>query len=251
MAIESILFFITLGSVIGFLSSFLGIGGGVFIVPLLPMLYPVSAIETIMISTLCVGSISCINSFYFAKQKIIDYPLVLYITVPILISGYITIKFAVRMEDIYFRLLLLIVLFVALLNPFKYFIVKRNWFVAGALGSLIGPIGATTGVGMTILSPILYQSGWSESKRIAPSANASMIFSSIFMFSFYYLEIPTPFDWSKATPVVLYFVPFALMTSFIGRKLNMKKLPIRKYLLKSLLVLLIIKVSYELYPVYM
>ena len=214
-------------------------------VPLLPIVHPFSAQQTVFVSLVIVLVVVSINTFFFMKQRLVDLHLFLLIAPASLIGSLIFVLIGVKVPDFFMRVLLLIVLLLTLINPFQKMRIPRNLVSGSLFGGGIGALAATVGIGMTILSPILYQSSWSRVEKISPTANAIMAFNALFTIIILFWKIP-PWDLAEGFHAASLIIPAAILSSFFGRQLNLKPKIERSWLFHVIIGGLILKVGWEL-----
>lgn len=217
--------------------------------PLLPSIYAFTAQQTVMLSLLIVLFVVLTNTFFFLKQKLVDFHLFWLIAPSSILGSLIFVYVGSLISDFILRLTLLFVLILTLINPFQLTRIQKNLVSGGTFGFLIGALAATVGIGMTILSPILYQSSWTRTEKISPTANAIMAFNAFFTIIVLFLRTPKNFEWPVSLSVVSIIVPMALLSSTWGRKWNLKN-PKRTWIFYIILICLILKVIDELFGIF-
>ena len=245
MEITQVLLLALLGLLVGLSSAFLGIGGGVFLVPLLPSVYAFTAQQTIMLTLIIVLCVVSYNTFFFIKQRLVDWELFWWIAPSSLIGSITCVYLGRLVSDFSLRFILLIVLMLTLIQPFRWMRIQKSKSACLSFGGMIGALAATVGIGMTVLSPILYQSRWTQIQKISPTANAIMAFNAFFVVIILYLKNPH-FEWRIGASVISIIIPMALLASQAGRQWNLKSNIQRGWIFNFILISLIIKVMDEL-----
>lgn len=186
------IFFLTipaLGLLVSLVSVFIGLGGGVILVPLFPSLFQLSIHESVATSLLTVFLVVSENTYRFHKKKedLINWPVVWLMGIPATFMAMIASQISKKVRgDRIFDILIIILILIALKNFFFSFSkkdstlsplgAKEKLFSAGA-GILAGLTSGFAGVGSgVILSPVMILLKTVKSAQLAPTANASMVF---------------------------------------------------------------------------
>ena len=241
-----------LGLLSGISSSYLGVGGSLFIVPLLPLLMGFSPLETLQISISLIFVMSAVNALSFSYQKLVLWNWVQPIVLVGLVFSFLASFVTVYMTDYMVRFVLWVFLMLMLLLPF--FIKRMAWLKrrrgVSVFGSLMGLCVGLTGLGGGfILSPYLHESKQMPSKNVSAVVCVSMFFTSLFAI-FGQIQGTGFFLKNGAFWWLCYFILLvpSLLGLFIGyffnRKDTSKK---RRSLLLSLLVaIMFVKLSAEI-----
>ncbi|MDE0119755.1 MAG: sulfite exporter TauE/SafE family protein [Bdellovibrionales bacterium] len=235
-----------LGVSIGLSSSFLGVGGGLIMVPLLPLFLPLSAVETVATSLFVVMVTVFVNSLSFVRKGLVDWSYFFYIGFGSVSWAVLLSYISVQGMDVIFRLGLVLALLFILLNPLSYFNFKPSRVKSFFLGSCGGFLTGISGMGSSIFSPIFFEFKWLEKKQIVPTVNAVMFVTTISVLTILFLGHPKHFGLVHLY-ASLFILAGAFLSSFVGRCLNLG--PYEKYrrvLLKVLVLCLLIKVLFEL-----
>ena len=232
---------------IGLSSAFLGVGGGLVMVPLLPLFLPLSAVETMATSLFVVMVTVFINSISFVRRGLVDWPCFFYLSLGSVSCAVLVSYISVQGMDIIFRIGLVLALSIVLINPLSYLNLKKSGFKETLLGSVGGCLTGISGVGSAIFSPILFEFKWLKKKQIVPTVNAVMCLTTIGTLGSLFLghsQTDHLVHWNVAVLILLGSFP----SSFVGRRFNLG--PYEKYrrvLLKLLVLSLLIKVSLEFF----
>lgn len=236
-----------LGFVSGFSSSYLGIGGGIFIVSLLPLLVGFSPGEIIQISLALIFSLTLLNSVIFIYKKLVVWswavPLVTIGGGVAFLSGFLV----TELSDFSIRFLLWLFLLFIVIFPYikgKFF-QKRLKFVGGGL---MGFSSGLAGIGGgTILSPLLHESTSLPLRKISPSVSLVTLFMSVFALSghqwkgFYLWE---NLSFQGVFPVLLLLaLPGLALGHWFQGKNDRKR---RVFIVRIITVVLFLKLSVEL-----
>ncbi len=226
-----------LGFIVGLVSSILGLGGGILLVPLLPLVTDLSRKESVFVSLTTIFFIVSVNSYSFYKSKKMNMKSVLTfgpmtglgsLLAALVISPYFS------NNDL--RITLAVVLMVwGVLNVFKMFRRRKGLspinnsgaslsksqllhyiclaLIAGMLSGLLG-----IGSGL-ILSLVLVGLSWVKDDEISPSSNGIMVFTTFFAALVYLFKSPSLsesliFLKNYTMPLVL----GAVISSYFGRK---------------------------------
>ena len=167
-----------LGLTSGFCSAWLGVGGSVFIVPLLPFLSGLDPLSALQISLFLIFVISFLNTVSFIFQKLVLWPWVIRGVTSALCFSFLAGFFVTYLSPLQIRYVLW--LFLAFILSLPWILKKipilheKGIYV---FSSLMGVCSGFTGLGGgIILSPFLY-----ESQKI-PVQNIPAVISSIMFF---------------------------------------------------------------------
>jgi len=221
------MFFATLalGCVVGLISSVLGLGGGILMVPLLPLFTDLSRKESVFVSLSAILVIVSINTYFFVKAGKVNLRAV-FLFGPLTAVGaglaafYISPYFSNELAGV--------LLFWGLANIVKVFkkqneavIGKSNskLFLYGFLSLVAGVLSGLLGIGSgLILSLMLVGIYWVEEDSISPTSNGIMVFTTFFGCLAYLLKNDAHNVLSHAQDYTLPLVAGAIGTSFFGRK---------------------------------
>ncbi len=177
-----------LGLVLGTVSSFLGIGGGVFLVPLLPLIYPLTAFEAVVLSLTFIFFSVLTNTVLFQIQKKIVWTVALAMGPFIVVGGFIGSRLASQASDIFLRSFLCLFLLLMSFNFLRALIsLKENPKATSlsllskiskpGLGLFAGLLSGFAGVGSGVfLNWLVLKDPSVGSKNESPTVNAMMIF---------------------------------------------------------------------------
>lgn len=201
--IEMILLF-GLGSLIGLLSSFIGLGGGVLMVPLLPMVVPMLPTEATATSLFTILLVALTNAWKFSGQNAIDWRKGLIFGGSAGIVSLGAASVAARSPENSVRaafgvVLLLMIAFVI--------IERRNRDISTedrrqgtlswvALGAFCGLLSGGTGVGGGVVAgPLLLRLRMAAAEKVVPMVNVMMIFGGGFGVLGYIISRPQRHGW--------------------------------------------------------
>lgn len=238
----------------GFLSAYMGIGGGVIIVSLLSVFTDFSPEEIIQISLCMVFFLTLSNSLIFLKKNLVAWDWVLFLILTgggvAFFAGYLISE----LSDFFIRFLLWCFLLLVVIFPFiagKLFSdqhanqrQKKRFKIFG--GALMGLCSGLTGVGGgIILSPALHESGLLSLKKISPSLSFVTLFLSVFAFLG---QLSQGISLHASMKIVFFnLLLFAVLGLILGhffhKRDNKKK---RIFIVRSVIAALFLKVSIEL-----
>ena len=242
--VEFLLF--CLGVCIGLSSAFLGVGGGLIIVPLLPLFLPLSAAETMATSLFVVMITVFVNSISFIRKSLVDWSCFFYLSAGSVSFAVLLSYISVQGADVILRWGLVLALLVVLFNPLSYFNFKRSGVKQVVLGSFGGCLTGISGVGSAIFSPVLFEFQWLEKKRIVPTVNAVMCITTMATLASLFLGHPKQFDLLHLNASG-FLLCGSFLSSFAGRYFNIGPYEKgRRFWLKVLVFCLLIKMLFEL-----
>ena len=242
-----------LGLLSGICSSYLGVGGSLFIVPLLPVLVGFSPIESLQISLSMIFVMSFINTVSFYYQKLIlwnwVYPIILTgLGFSFLSSFLIQFTTATRIRFVLWLFLTFMLFLPFLLKKLLWLCKKQGVYIFGSLMGLC--VGCTGLGGGFILSPYLHESSQIPSKNVS-----AVVCCSMFGTSFFALlgQLRAGFLWNHSNLFwwkcyLLLLIP-SIVGLFVGYALNKKdkNSKRRSKLLRFLISLIFLKVSLEFF----
>ena len=244
-----------LGSAVGLVSSFLGVGGGIFIVPLLPTIAGVSSSQAVGTSLFTVFLVTSKNIYAFNKKRQVPWAAALNLAIGASIATFLTSMVLDQINESYLVLALAAVLlgtairlfFQGKAEPIKDSEITKSFdYRALVLGFFCGSIVGVTGIGGGILyGPLLLGFKMVKEEQMAPGSNVVMFCSSLMAsigFALNADEIDFPNLGLIRMDLALMIFASAFVLSKIGHKyqggIDPKK---RKWIMASLLVLMFIK----------
>lgn len=256
----TILNILLVGVLVGLMSSVLGLGGGIIIVPALSIYFGFTHQEAIATSLFTIVLVSIMNTIRFQRQKMVDWGITMQI---ILFSSLFS--FIAGITAIYLPEKLLVIVFILYLlyMSVKTYLLrtphhhtathgKLKAWTALKIGSISGFIAGVTGIGGGgITTPMLLANGRVPSERIVPISNAVMIFTTLFSsFAFALSKVQNPVAGQIGRIHTIFAAVIflsALPTALLGTKLQ-KYIPLklRKNLLAAFLFVLCIRLTLNL-----
>ena len=231
--------------------------GGLILVPLLPVFLPLSPLETLSTSLFVVLLTVFINSLAFIRKSLVNKPCFFYMALGAVSVAVLMSHISLKGADIVFRMGLVFALLMILLNPLsllklkpksKALRAKPPGVKAFLLGGCGGFLTGVSGVGGSIFSPLLFQLGWLEDKKIVPTVNAVMFVTVAGTLLSLCLGQEQGFEPVKIEPAGA-LLAGSFLSSFAGRLFNIGPYEkLRQVLLKILVFCLLIKVALELPP---
>ena len=225
-----------LGLVVGLISSVLGLGGGILIVPILPLVTDLSRKESVFVSLFAILVIVLVNTISFLRQKKVD-KRAAFIFGPMTAVGAVV---AVQFISPHFTneglriTLAMVLLFWGGLNVYKVFIQKSHLtepgsgdfslskkvtYFALALGA--GALSGLLGIGSGLIISLLFVGlAWLDTDKISPSSNAVMVFTTLAGALTYMAQLGFKSSSEFALNYSLPIIAGALITSYFGRKIQ-------------------------------
>ncbi len=256
---EQIAELLIIGITIGLMSSVIGLGGGVVIVPALSIYLGFTHHEAVAASLMTISLVTGFNVLRFYFQKKIHWGSVF----ALVISGSAA-SFIAGMAASYFSELLLIALFIVLLAFLitKTLLLKEKTradskttisaFKMMQFGSFAGFISGLTGVGGgSILTPILLSNRDIQRDKVIPVVNVFMMTASLFGALAFALEsVPATEAWQigavhldSALIIFLGALPASWFGTIIQDSVSLK---LQKTLLAIFLIIIFIRMSVHL-----
>lgn len=253
---------LAIGLCVGVVSSFLGLGGGILIVPLLPLVSKMPYLEVVATSLTAILLVVTNNTWSFARKGYVDWSTALTIG-PLTAVGAYSSAYGAEALPVWLMkaLLLLVILFLVIRNltglggvsegSRKKGSALRKRLSGAFLGSFAGVLSGLTGIGAgAIVAPSLANFGWVHGYKVVPTTNAVMIFTSFFgalAFATKSSGGHLPLGFIHVDKALL-IVAGAMISSYWGRR-HQHQVPDqwRKRLLNLVLVILSIKVAAEIF----
>ncbi len=175
-----------MGLCVSLVSVFIGLGGGILLVPLLPEIFNLTVHEAVATSLLTILFVVCDNTYKFHKENLVNWPVVFLMGPVSAITAVIAAQLSQRVDADYILIALLCLLvLVALRTLFSSFL-KKPYTVRDRLetpqrvlsvvgGGVAGLTSGFAGVGAgVILSPVMIFIRSVTPAQLAPTANANM-----------------------------------------------------------------------------
>ena len=257
---DLILTLLMIGIFVGFITTIVGLGGGILIVPALCLYLGFPHHDAVATSLLTISFVTGFNVFRFHIQKDIQWN-----TIFLLISIGAVASFSGGKMANYFQAQVLLFLFILLL----LFLIIKTLFIRDTevqsadnssftaanikIGTLSGIISGLSGVGGgSILTPLLMSRKDIDRVNVIPTSNAFMLVTSISAAIAYASESVTntvPWQtglvhWDAAFFIFLGAVP----SSWVGTKIQgAVPLKFRKILLAGFLIIIFLRMSIRLF----
>lgn len=179
-------FFIGIG--VGLASVFFGLGGGIVIVPLLPLVATISTREVIGTSLMTVALVAAANTWSFHRQKLIEWRVAILIGCFSAIGAFISGKLTLFIPEVALKLVFATLLFFLGWKTFHHSrrlsaaappVPQLKSPVVGALGFCSGLISGLTGVGGGLfVVPLLSMLRATEPRMMVPTSVATVVLTS-------------------------------------------------------------------------
>jgi uncharacterized protein len=257
------LFFLVplLGLMVSVVSVFLGLGGGVILVPLLPLLFGFSVHEAVATSVTTIAFVVAENTHRFHRHNWVNWPVVLYMGPVSALSAFIAAIVVVQVPE---RILLMVLVFILSLIGLRsiYFSLSRKNYDTQPLnglrrlylvlgGVLAGVTSGFIGIGSgVILSPVMIFARVIQPIQLTPTANANMLFTTTaaalgFLVSGQW-QSWTQWGNIRLDIVLGVFISASLFSRWLRPMQNRLPFRVKSLLLGLLLVALIIKTIIQL-----
>ena len=213
-----------LGVIIGISSALLGLGGNIFIIPLMPLIVDIPLKEIIATGIFSVLLTTSLNSFFFFREKLIPLDITLSLVIPTFIFSFLGSKFASHANDS-FILIILICIMIFMLVRLNIDLkslqnVKIGRVGLFAAGTVSGTMAGFTGIGSgVILGPLMLIFNLVEHKKISPTINF-MIAIACFSATLNNMQVGESLNYQLGLIhldlAFMIFIP-AAVSSYIGR----------------------------------
>jgi uncharacterized membrane protein YfcA len=174
-----------LGFFVGIFSSLFGVGGGILIVPFLPMITFMNAREVIATSLFTIFLVSLNNTISFHRQKSVDWGVSLRVGPLTALGSFLAAYLTRWMPTSWLKFILgtILILFVWQGQKETVTTIRRgsrkiHLLIIGLMGGVASGIsGLGSGI---IVSPLLMGLKLVDHRRVTPTTNAVMIFTTFF-----------------------------------------------------------------------
>ena len=246
------------GLAVGLLSTVVGMGGGILMVPTLTALSGLPQIEAMATSLATIALISSWNTWRYHKQGLVRWRIVIWVALGSGVCASIAGFIAPNLPEKVLVGLLILVLLILAWKTFKIGQIstknssnqKKNHKTALAIGSLGGLIAGFTGIGGGgITTSLMLVTGITKNKTTVSTSNAIMIFTTAAGALTYALHGNC--SWPQIGLIhadyTLLLATGAVCSSFIGIRLN-KIIPLktRKTILGFILLLIALRLIFQI-----
>ncbi len=184
------LYVLLLGLAIGLISGFLGLGGGILIVPLLPMVSGMGHHEIIGTSLFTILIVVSNNTFHFFKARLVNWNIALVMGPITGVFSFLLARLGLTLNPTDLKIILVVLYFALALwtllrtqpkknEPRSPLTTSRFTFLILAAG-LAGALSGLTGIGSgMILGAVLLNLKVIDNAKLAPTSNAIMVFTCL------------------------------------------------------------------------
>ena len=251
-----------MGFFVALVSVFLGLGGGILLVPLLPSLFKLTVHEAVATSVTTIFLVVCNNTYRFQKEKLVNWPVVVIMGPISAVTAFIAARITQHVDASMILLALAIILILVALRTLFFSLLKKDYKVSKSLkpwqkwtallgGGFAGLTSGFAGVGSgAILSPLMVFLRIVKPQELSPTSNANMVcttFAAAASFlvsgSFVSWQQWGLVRWDLALGVFLVAAVFSHLLRPHQNKLPFK---VKTLLLSVLLVFLIVKIFLQL-----
>ncbi len=245
------------GTIIGLTSSFLAVGGGIFIVPALVTVLGIERHQAIATSLVVIFFLSLTNAIRFQLKGRIDFRFGLLLGVSAATGAFVAGLFGLKFSGDTLGFLYAGILSVVAVQAFRgersrlsQFLTKRpqlKKYGVPVIGAAAGVASALTGIsGGIVMTPYVTASNWVEQPKVVPSVTLAMTCSSLAGASAYMIS-------SSGISFVLFDIALlifaaAAVSSTLGQKYQHQLSPrTRGWLLGTILLALIAQTLYQIF----
>ncbi len=176
------------GMSVGMVSTILGLGGGIIMVPFLSLILPFNHIEAIATSLATIVLVASFNTYNFSKKRVIVWSIVPWIAVTSSFFAFISARISTYLPE---TVLILVFLLFLSYTAIRTFLIKKEdgqtshaehsrWIPLG-IGTISGMVSGLTGIGGGgITTPMMLVTRLVNNIQAAPTSNAIMIFTTFF-----------------------------------------------------------------------
>lgn len=176
-----------MGLFVSLVSVFIGLGGGILLVPLLPDYFGLTVHEAVATSLLTIVFVVTDNTYKFHKQKLVHWPVVLLMGPASAITAVVASQLSQKVDGDYISMALLVVLLLVAIKTLFSSVLKKKYIpnpelsggqkiFSAAGGGFAGFVSGFAGVGSgVILSPIMIFVRSVTPAQLSPTANANMM----------------------------------------------------------------------------
>lgn len=240
-----------LGLFSGFFAAWLGVGGSIFIVPLLPFLSGLDPLSAVQVSLLLIFTVAFINSLSFIIQGLVLWPWFIRGLIFSLFFAFLSGLFVSYFSSLQIRFVLW--LFLLLIMSLPFLLKKLPGLKSSGMyifSSLMGVCSGFTGLGGgLILSPYLHESHQMPAKNIPAVSSCIMFFVSFFSVLGQISHIGFSFLYNETLwfCFFLLFIPACVGLCF-GYIINIRQKDIwwRKLILRIIVAVMFFKITIEL-----
>lgn len=249
---------LALGLVVGASSTLLGIGGGVFAVPMLTAFAGLTTFQAVATSLCTVFLVTLINTLEFTRRGLVRWPIGVLLGIPSAIVAVMAGAWAVEAGEYFVQLFFLCVLMALAVITFlrRHVLVDepqesprliQKMLAAGA-GAFGGFVSAFTGIGAgIIMSPTLINLRLVRAKELVPTTNLSTMMTTAAATTGYVLMETTTTKFIQ-WPAALGVFAVATVTSLFLRPVQHKiPGPVKAILLSAVLLLLVVEQASRLF----
>lgn len=249
------------GLAVSFVSVFLGLGGGILLVPLLPLLFGLDLHSSVATSVFTISFVVLENTYRFQKKKWVHWPVVVCMAPAAALASFSAARLSANLDEKILLSLLLIILgaiglrtfvfsfFAPRYQPQQLTISKRILLVLG--GGVAGLTSGLIGIGSGVIQgPVMIFLKVVKPVQLTPTSNANMVFTTLFA-SFGFLWGSKVVSWNQLGlirwDVSLGIFAFAsLFSHFLRPWQNHLPFRVKSLLLSLVLLALTIRVCFQL-----
>jgi len=249
------------GLAVSFVSVFLGLGGGILLVPLLPLLFGLDLHSSVATTVFTISLVVLENTYRFQKKQWVSWPVVIWMAPAAALASFSAARLSAHLDERILLILLLILMgaiglrtllfafFAPGYEPQQLTLSKRILLVLG--GGVAGLTSGLVGVGSGVIQgPMMIYLKVVKPVQLTPTSNANMVFTTLFA-SFGFLWGAEMVSWNQfgliRWDVSLGIFTFAsLFSHFLRPWQNHLPFRVKSLLLGLVLLALNVRVCFQL-----
>lgn len=189
LAPETFLYCTILGLLIGLVTSTLGIGGGIFMVPLLPLFFHITLHEAVATSLFTIFLVTMFNTLVFHREKSVRWRVGLWLGIPASAVAFFIPSLAVKVPEMWIQLSLIIIMVGMALVTFAKRRSLTDQFIHNltlplklkclGIGGMVGALSGFSGLGGGLfITPFLISEKLIYARELTPTINLTAMLTT-------------------------------------------------------------------------